>query len=120
MPHKTYNLPLGCQICVLKVITGGELGKSCGKTRLALKNPPSYSVSGGPTMNNSQLKIFSSSPKPTDTPSGGFLDNSVTYRAFLRNELIHEGEKTFYPNIVVAKVLVHKLILTYFSIYSNV
>jgi hypothetical protein len=62
---------------VLKVITGGELGKSAGKSNFAVKNPPSYKVSGGPTINSSQLKIFSSSPRPTDTPSGGFLAKSA-------------------------------------------
>jgi hypothetical protein len=69
--------PFGCQIEVLKVITGGAFGKSAGKSSLALKNPPSYNVSGGPIIINSQLKIFSSSPNPTDTPSGGFLDSSL-------------------------------------------
>ena len=70
------NQPFGCQIGVLKDITGGILGKSEGKTNLAWKNPPSYKVSGGPTIISSQLKMFSSSPKPTEIPSGGFLDNS--------------------------------------------
>lgn len=58
-------------------MTGGELGKSWGNANVALKNPPSYNVSGGPTIKSSQLKIFSSSPKPTETPSGGFFDSSV-------------------------------------------
>jgi len=70
-------IPFGCQIGVLKVITGGKLGKSDGNSSFALKNPPSYRVSGGPTMNKSQQNMFSSSPSPTDTPSGGFLDSSM-------------------------------------------
>jgi hypothetical protein len=70
------NLPLGCQIVVLNVITGGALGKSEGNSSLALKNPPSYKVSGGPIIIRSQTYMFSSSPRPTDTPSGGFLANS--------------------------------------------
>ena len=72
-----YDLPFGCQIGVRKVIVGGEFGKSEGNSSFALKNPPSYKVSGGPTINISQQKMFSSSPKPTETPSGGFRANSL-------------------------------------------
>jgi hypothetical protein len=69
-------IPFGCHIGLKNVITGGELGKSFGNSSLQLKNPPSYNVSGGPIIINSHLNIFSSSPSPTDTPSGGFFANS--------------------------------------------
>ena len=68
--------PLGCHIADVNRITGGIFGKSGGKSSVALKNPPSYRVSGGPTIINSHLKMLSSSPRPTDIPSGGFLDSS--------------------------------------------
>ena len=75
------DIPLGCHIGVTNVMTGGALGKSAGNSRVALKNPPSYNVSGGPIIINSHLNKFSSSPKPTDTPSGGFLASSKVAKA---------------------------------------
>ena len=66
---------------VRNVITGGELGKSCGNSSLAEKNPPSYKVSWGPMIINSHTNMLSSSPRPTETPSGGFFANSV-YKSF--------------------------------------
>jgi hypothetical protein len=71
-----YSLPFGCHICDKNVITGGELGKSSGNSSFALKNPPSKGVSLGPIIISLQENILSSSPNPTDTPSGGFLDIS--------------------------------------------
>ncbi len=61
----------------MNVITGGLFGKSFGNSNFALNRPPSNKVSGGPTIISSQWKIFSSSDNPTETPSGGFLDNSM-------------------------------------------
>ena len=96
--------PLGCHSGVLKVITGGWLGKSEGKTSFAAKNPPSYSVSGGPIIMSSQQKMFSSSPKPTDTPSGGFRANSnmKEYRQNMKNvrNMIENGVEEIINNMM--------------------
>lgn len=70
------SLPLGCQIGVLNFITGGIFGNSLGNFNWAAKKPPSYRVSGGPTIINSQQYRLSSSPRPTEIPSGGFFANS--------------------------------------------
>jgi hypothetical protein len=61
---------------VIKNISGGEFGKSLGNCNFALKKPPSYNVSGGPTIINSHVKILSSSPRPTEIPSGGLRASS--------------------------------------------
>lgn len=38
--NETFLVPFGCHIGVTKVITGGELGKSEGKSNLQEKKPP--------------------------------------------------------------------------------
>ena len=72
----------GCHMSEMNVIFGGMLGKSFGNSRRARKKPPSYSVSGGPTSMISQWKMFSSSPRPTLTPSGGLRLSSTCRRRF--------------------------------------
>jgi len=95
----------GCHISVKNFIFGGLKGKSGGKFKVALKNPPSYKVSGGlsnqftsassipkqrgvrvdeegceetdPKIVISHSKTLSSSTKPAEKPSTGCFLNSA-------------------------------------------
>ncbi|TNV85300.1 hypothetical protein FGO68_gene16892 [Halteria grandinella] len=59
----------GCHISDLNLISGGLQGKSLGKVKVALKQPPSQSVSGEPENMMFHLKRLLSSSRPKDQPS---------------------------------------------------
>lgn len=65
------DLLLGCHMGHVNFILGGSMGYSWGKVRVAVKAPPSYSVSSGPMMTASQIKQLLSSMGPAATPGGG-------------------------------------------------
>jgi len=64
-------------LTVMNLSLGGRRGYSLGKMRWHLKKPPSYSVSDGPMMSTSHLKMSPSSIRPAEKPSTGFLLNSA-------------------------------------------
>lgn len=72
----------GCHISCSKHIFGGLFGKSSGNVKSALKIPPSYSVSGGPSKHTRHLKKLESSSKPTEKPEVSSLVSSRRRKSY--------------------------------------